>query len=357
VSGAGSNGLRRLPKRRHLSWTVSLGLLIVLFIFGAIRFPGFVSGQVVLDLFVDNAYLIVLAVGMTFVVISGGLDLSVGSVLGLSTVIAAALLRAHWSPGAVIIVVLLVGSALGLLVGLGIHYLSIQPFVATLISMFFARGLCYVLSPDSIAISDPFFLGMAQAQLPVGFGLEVSPSVPVALLVVLAGVLVLHWTMFGRTVYAVGNGGRAASLMGVPVARTVVLVYVISGFCAALAGILFSFYTLSGYSLTGVGLELDTIAAVVIGGTVLSGGSGYLWGSILGVLVLGTVNALITFDGTLGTWWSKIIAGALLLVFVLVQRLVLRRRRADSGGSKPEEPGARARAWASDVGRGGLRDG
>jgi galactofuranose transport system permease protein len=318
---------RYFPGTRTGSLVVTLGLLVLMFAGGSLRYANFFSGQVVLNLLVDNSFLVVLAVGMTFVILTGGLDLSVGSVVGLTTVIAAVLLRAGWPPAVVIVVMLLVGSLLGLLMGLAIHFFEIQPFIATLAGMFLARGLCYVISPSAISISDPFFVSMAQTQLAVGFGLTITPSVIVALAVVAIAVFVLHYTRLGRTVYAIGNGGQSALLMGLSVTRTRVLVYVISGSCASIAGVLFTFYTLSGDSTTGVGMELDAIAAVVIGGTILTGGSGYVLGSLLGVLVLGLISTLISFDGTLSAWWAQILTGALLLIFVLLQRLVIARKR------------------------------
>ena len=318
---------RFLLNSRVGSVVVTLGLLVLMFAGGSLRYANFFSGQVILNLFVDNSFLIVLSVGMTFVILTGGLDLSVGAVVGLTTVIAAVALRAGWPPTAVIVIMLLVGSTLGLLMGLAIHFFEIQPFIATLAGMFLARGLCYVISPNAISISDPFFVTMAQTQLPVGLGLSITPSVLVAIVVVGVGIFVLHYTRMGRTVYAIGNGGQSALLMGLAVTRTRVLVYVISGFCAALAGVLFTFYTLSGSSTTGIGMELDAIAAVVIGGTILTGGSGFVLGSMLGVLVLGLINAIINFDGTLSAWWAQILTGALLLIFVLLQRLIIARKR------------------------------
>lgn len=312
---------------RYVSVLVTLGLLIAMFIAGSARYRGFASGQVVLNLFVDNAFLIVLAVGTTFVIITGGIDLSIGSVVALSTMIAASLLRAGWPPLLVILIVLATGATLGLLVGLVIHYFDIQPFIATLAAMFLARGLCYVISLDSISISNPFFVAMAQTRIPLGPELQITPSVIVAVIVVIIAFVVLHYTRMGRTVYAIGNGGQSAMLMGLPVTRTRILVYVISGFCAALGGVLFTFYTLSGYSLTAVGMELDAIAAVVIGGTILTGGSGYVLGSVLGVLVLGLIQTIISFEGTLSSWWTKIVIGALLLLFVILQRLFVARKR------------------------------
>jgi len=332
--GAGKRGLagaltysRYLPSPRYASVLATLVLLVVTFGIGSARYRGFFSGQVVLNVFIDNAFLIVLAVGMTFVILTGGIDLSVGSVVAMSTMIAASLLRAGWAPPAVILVVLVVGVTLGLLVGLVIYYFDIQPFIATLAAMFLARGLCYVISTDSISIDNPFFVEMANARLPLGPGLRISPSVIVALVVVLIAFLVLHYTRTGRTVYAIGNGGQSAMLMGLPVRRTKILVYAISGLCSSIAGVLFTFYTLSGYSLTAVGMELDAIAAVVIGGTLLTGGSGFVLGSVLGVLVLGVIQTIISFEGTLSSWWTRIVIGALLLVFILLQRVLTPRRR------------------------------
>jgi galactofuranose transport system permease protein len=322
----------RAPRRLFIasragSTIVSIGLLVVLFAGGSLRYPGFFSGQVALNLLVDNSFLVVLAVGMTFVVLTGGLDLSVGSVVGLASVVGAVLLRAGFPAPIVIIVMILIGCTMGLLVGLAIQFFDFQPFVATLIAMFLGRGLCYVISPTAISINDPFFVTMAQAQLPVGFGLVISPSVIIALIVVAVGIFVLHYTRTGRTIYAIGGSDQSAVLMGLSVGRTRVLVYVISGFCAAVAAVLFSFYTLSGDSTTGIGMELDAIAAVVIGGTILTGGSGYVLGSLFGVLVLGVIGSIISFDGTLSTWWAQILTGALLLFFVLLQRLVIARKR------------------------------
>jgi ribose/xylose/arabinose/galactoside ABC-type transport system permease subunit len=196
-----------------------------------------------------------------------------------------------------------------------------------LAAMFLARGLCYVISLDSISITEPWFTAMAQTRIPLAQGLSISPSVIVAAVVVVVAFGVLHYSRLGRTVYAIGGGEHSAMLMGLPVPRTKVLVYVISGFCSGVAGILFTFYTLSGYSLTAVGMELDAIAAVVIGGTLLTGGYGFVLGSLLGVLLLGVIQTIISFEGTLSSWWTKIVIGSLLLVFIVLQRLLTARRR------------------------------
>ncbi|MDT7581857.1 MAG: galactofuranose transport system permease protein, partial [Pseudonocardiales bacterium] len=246
-------------------------------------------------------------------------------VVALSGVLAAKLLAGGWSPVPVMALVLVMGVGLGLAMGVVIHYLEIQPFIVTLAGMFLARGLCYVISVESIPIRDPLFTAIAQAAIPLPGDTFISPSVIVAVVVVAVAAYVLHATRFGRSVYAVGGNAHSAMLMGLPVARTRVGVYAISGFCSALGGLLFTFYSLSGYSLAAVGTELDAIAATVIGGTLLSGGVGLVVGSLLGVLVLGLIQTFISFEGTLSSWWTKIVIGALLLLFVVLQRVFVRR--------------------------------
>jgi simple sugar transport system permease protein len=310
---------------RYAPTLATVGLFIAMFAVGAGVYPSFLSGQVFLNLFIDNTFLIVLAVGMTFVILTGGIDLSVGAVVALSMMVSATLLQQGWNAGAVIVLVLLIGGGLGLLMGLIIQYFDIQPFIVTLAGMFLARGLCYVISLDSIPVTEGFFTGMAQAQIPLAGDLFVSPGVLLALGIVAIAFFVLHHTRFGRTVYAIGGNEHSAMLMGLPVKTTKILVYSLSGLCSAIAGILFSFYSLSGYSLAAQGMELDAIAAVVIGGTLLTGGTGYVLGSVVGVLVLGIVQTFIAYDGTLSSWWTKIVIGGLLLVFILLQRLFARK--------------------------------
>uniref|UniRef100_UPI003F498557 galactofuranose ABC transporter, permease protein YjfF n=1 Tax=Paenarthrobacter nicotinovorans TaxID=29320 RepID=UPI003F498557 len=310
---------------RHAPTLATLGLFLAMFAIGSGMYPSFLSGQVLLNLFIDNTFLIVLAVGMTFVILTGGIDLSVGAVVALSMMVAASLLEAGWNPTSVIVLVLVIGGGLGTLMGLAIQYFDIQPFIVTLAGMFLARGLCYVISLDSIPINEPFFTSMAQARIPLSEELFISPGVLIALAVVAMAFFVLHHTRFGRTVYAIGGNEHSATLMGLNVKSTKVAVYTISGLCSAVAGILFSFYSLSGYSLAGQGLELDAIAAVVIGGTLLTGGTGFVLGSVIGVLVLGIVQTFIAYDGTLSSWWTKIVIGGLLLAFILLQRLFSRR--------------------------------
>jgi ribose/xylose/arabinose/galactoside ABC-type transport system permease subunit len=151
------------------------------------------------------------------------------------------------------------------------------------------------------------------------------------LVVFLVGILIAHRTRFGADVYALGGGTATARLMGVPIGRTTVMIYALSGFLTGLSGIVFSLYTSAGYSLATVGVELDAIAAVVIGGTLLTGGSGFVAGTLIGILIQGLIQTYITFDGSLSSWWTKILIGLLLFAFILLQKALIllsdRRRR------------------------------
>ncbi|PIG27914.1 monosaccharide ABC transporter membrane protein (CUT2 family) [Janthinobacterium sp. 35] len=321
-------GLLHTP---YFTSLVTVLLLVVMLGLGGAAYPGLLSTQVIFNLLIDNAFLLVIAVGMTFVIVSGGIDLSVGSVLALSTMIAAWLLNvAHWPPILVIVTVLALGAVFGASMGALIHYFKLQPFIVTLAGMFLARGLCYLISINSITIDDPLFVAMSQTQLQF-LGGFVSPGVVIAVLTLLLAIWLAHATPFGRAVYAIGGNEQSALMMGLPVGRTKVFIYAFSGFCAALGGVLFSFYMLSGYGLHAQGTELDAIAAVVIGGTLLSGGYGYVAGALSGVLVLGTIQTLIAFDGTLSSWWTKIVIGGLLFVFCVVQRLMAMGQKHTNG--------------------------
>ena len=313
------------PRDKYLPVLGTVALLAVMYGIGAARYDGFSDTQVLLNIFVDNAFLLVVAVGMTLVILTGGIDLSVGSVVALSTMLAASLMQQGWPALTVLPLVLAAGALLGATMGAIIHYFEIQPFIVTLAGMFFARGLCYTISTDSIPITDQLWTSIAQTRFRVA-GLFVSPGVVVALAVLLLGIYLMHQTRFGRTVYAIGGSEQSAVLMGLPVARTKVLVYTVSGLCSALGGILMSFYTLSGSGVQAIGLELDAIAAVVIGGTLLTGGSGYLVGTLLGVLVLGVIQTIIIFQGTLSSWWTKIVIGVLLFIFIVLQRVLGARK-------------------------------
>nr|WP_308128967.1 galactofuranose ABC transporter, permease protein YjfF [Actinoplanes polyasparticus] len=315
------------PNTKHIPVLATLALLIVMYSIGVYNYESFGDTQVFLNIFVDNAFLLVVAVGMTFVILTGGIDLSVGAVIALTTTVAATLLTAGWPAGVVLPLVLLIGTVMGLGMGAVIHFFKVEPFIATLAGMFLARGLALLIDRNSIPITNDFWTQIAQKRFRFDDGVFISLNVVIAAIVVLIAALVLAWTRFGRNVYAIGGNADSALLMGLPVGRTRIAVYTLSGFCASLGGVLYSFYTSSGYSLHGQGLELDAIAAVVIGGVLLTGGSGYVLGTVLGVLVLGLIQTIITFQGDLNSWWTRIVVGILLFAFIVLQRLVTRKAK------------------------------
>ncbi|MDQ0900945.1 MULTISPECIES: galactofuranose ABC transporter, permease protein YjfF [unclassified Paenibacillus] len=308
-------------KRQYIPILVTIGLFALMFTIGSFRYTGFFSLQVILNLLIDNAFLLIAAVGMTFVIVSGGIDLSVGSMIALTTMVSASLVQAGWPPQLVIPLVLTIGSLFGWGMGAVIHYFKIQPFIVTLAGMFLARGLCYVISINTITIDNAFYTSVAQTKVNLPGQNFISISVIIAMLVVFLGIYMAHYTRFGRNTYALGGSEQSSLLMGLPVGRTKMTVYMFSGFCSALAGVVFTFYMLSGYGLHAMGMELDAIAAVVIGGTLLTGGVGYIVGTFFGVLIQGVIQTIISFEGTLSSWWTKIVIGILLFMFILLQRL------------------------------------
>ena len=324
----GSPAARRRPllNPKYLPLATTVSLFMAMATFGSVAYNGFFSAQVFMNLLIDNAFLIVVAIGMTFVILSGGIDLSVGSVIALTTMVSAALVEHRgWSPLAVIPLVLCMGTAFGAFMGFLIERFRLQPFIVTLAGMFLARGLCYLISVDSISITNAWYAEVSEMRIPLWADASLSVSALMAVGVLLAAMFTAHCTGFGRAVYAIGGSEHSARLMGLPVRATLIGVYTLSGFCSALAGVIFTFYMLSGYGLHAVGLELDAIAAVVIGGTLLTGGVGYMAGTLFGVLMLGIIQTLISFDGTLSSWWTRIVVGVLLFVFCLLQRFFTAR--------------------------------
>jgi simple sugar transport system permease protein len=302
--------------RRHLPVLITVGYLICL-----AQFPSFASTRVIGNLLTDNAFLGIVAVGMTFVILSGGIDLSVGSVIAFTGVFLAVTIEKYGlNPYLAFVLVLGIAALFGAGMGFLIHTFQLPAFIVTLAGMFLARGLCFVLTTDSIPINAPAYGQITDIAFGLPGGGRLTFIAMVMLLTFAVGIVVAHFTRFGANVYALGGNRTSAELMGVPVGRTTIRIYMLSSFLAALAGIVFSFYTSAGYSLAATGVELDTIAAVVIGGTLLTGGYGTIIGTLVGVLIQGLIQTYITFEGTLSSWWTKIAIGALLFAFIVLQR-------------------------------------
>ncbi|NLE71894.1 MAG: sugar ABC transporter permease YjfF [Actinomycetales bacterium] len=312
---------------RRAPWAPTIAAVVILLILlvGAEAFlrGDFITARNLSALLLDNAYLLVLAVGMTFVILTGGIDLSVGSVMAFTGILGAQLISSGVPVAVAVPVMLAGGAAVGLLIGVLVQYFDVQPFIASLAGLFLARGLAFVVSLSSIKVEDAGILWLQSNRIRLG-DWYVTPTGIIALVVVALAAFVLHLTRFGRTVYAIGGSEQSARLMGLDVGRTKVAVYVISGFCGGLAGLMLTAYSGAGYPRNGIGTELDAIAAVVIGGTLLTGGRGYVAGSLIGVMVFGTIKTIISFMGAEQSW-MQIIVGALLLLFIVVQRGIVAR--------------------------------
>ncbi len=313
----------------HGPLLTTVAIFALAYVIGGQLYPAMQKPQVFFNLFINNGSLLIVSIGMTFVILTGGIDLSVASVIALTTVASAVLLQVGLPPLVVMPLMLLMGTAFGFVLGAIIHFLKVQPFVVTLMGSFFARGMAYIISLTSVTIRDPFYNSLALTPIYIPFvpNAYVYSYALVGPALFLVTIYLAFFTRFGRTVYAIGNNEQSARLMGLPVGRTKITVYAFSGFCSALAGIVWSIALLSGYGRYAPSMELDAIASVVMGGTMLTGGVGNVVGTLFGVLINGTIVSLLQFNGTLSSWWTRIGVGALTLVFIGIQSLFYVRRK------------------------------
>lgn len=320
---------------RYGSLLLTFAVFVLVYFVGSQMYPAMQKPQVFFNLFINDSSLLLVSIGMTMVILSGGggIDLSVGGVIALTGTASAALLRSGVSPYIVLPLMIVMGVALGGLMGWIIQYLKVQPFIATLMGLFFARGMAYIISLTSVTITNDVYKTFALTPIHIPFipKAYVYPTTLVGPIMLLVAVYLSFFTRFGRTIYAMGNNEQSARLMGLPVARTKVMVYAFSGLCSALAGIVFSMSLLAGYGQHATGMELDSIAAVVIGGTSLSGGVGNVIGTLFGVLIHGTIVSILQFNGTLSSWWTRIGVGVLTLIAIGIQSIFfIRASRARS---------------------------
>ena len=317
---------------RYGSLLLTLAVFLIVYIVGGQLYPAMRKPQVFFNLFINDSSLLLVSIGMTMVILSGGggIDLSVGGMIALVSTASAALLRGGMSPYLVLPLMIMLGVTLGALMGWIIQYLKVQPFIATLMGLFFARGMAYIISLTSVTITNEVYKTFALTPIHIPFiKAYIYPTTVVGPIMLLVAVYLSFFTRFGRTIYAMGNNEQSALLMGLPVARTKITVYAFSGFCSALAGIVFSMSLLAGYGQFATGMELDSIAAVVIGGTSLSGGVGNVIGTLLGVLIHGTIVSVLQFNGTLSSWWTRIGVGVLTLIAIGIQSIfTLRTKRS-----------------------------
>jgi galactofuranose transport system permease protein len=298
-------------------------VLILVVVVSALAFDNFLTEQNLENIVLQGAFLGLIVVGMTFVIISGGIDLSVGSMLGLGGIIAAQSVQVFW-PLALILPPLLCG-VIGFGNGLLIAKAKMAPFIVTLAGLLGIRGLALALANERpIGIdSSSLFAWFGQGQV---FGIAV-PIVFVIVAFALGG-LVLARTGYGRVIFAIGGSEESARLMGLPVDRTKIIAYTVSGSLAGLSGALLAARLSAGDPNAGLAWELDAISAVVVGGTLLTGGAGSISGSLAGVLLLSILQNLINQVGTLGSYAQQVVSGFFLIVVVVAQAYLTRKERS-----------------------------
>ena len=318
---------------------ITVILFIVMYAAGCIVYSdkGFTHLQTFLNILINNAGLICITAGMTCVMLTGGIDISVGSVVAMDCMFLAVGME-HWglkSP-VLMLLVLLIGVVFGIVQGYCIAYLEIQPFIVTMAGMFFARGMTAVICTDQVSIvSDALFVKLSNMKLNIPFNIGayenkkgilqvpyVRIKVVIALLVVLLIFLMLKYTKFGRSIYAVGGNSQSATLMGLDVRKTKMKTYILASFLASIGGICYCLNTMCGTTTQASGLEMDAISSAVIGGTLLTGGVGNVGGSLVGVMINGTISTLVKSHGKLVSSWANIVTAILLCFFIVLQAIL-----------------------------------
>ena len=297
-------------------------VLLLVVVAASIQFENFLTARNLENVALQGAFLGLIVVGMTFVIISGGIDLSVGSQLALGGVLAA--LTVGTSPVLAILLPILVCGALGLGQGVLIAKAKMAPFIVTLAGLLGIRGLVLALADNQpVAIDNTSaFIWFGQGEI-----LGLTAPIVFMILAFIVGAVALTRTRYGQAIFAIGGSEESARLMGVAVDRTKILAYTTSGALAGLAGALLAARSGAGQHLAGTGWELDAISAVVVGGTLLTGGAGTLSGSFAGVLLLAIFQNLINQLGTLGSYAQQFVTGTFLIIVVLVQAYLTRKQK------------------------------
>ncbi len=324
-----SQGMSTTWKRAWsiLRQQVPLLVLILLFIFASVRYDGFLSDYNLTTFFSYNTIFVLLALGQTFVIMTGGIDISVGSQAALCAVVAARMSQYGLFPA--LIAVIIVGTLTGAINGWAITRLRIPPFIVTLATQIGVRGLALIVSSNATISADsnndfPNIYGNSFLGIPIPVWMLLAAFV--------LAVVVLNYTRFGRRVLAIGGNEEATRLMGMPVDRTKMLVYILNGIMAGLAGLLLASETFAGNPNEAVGWELNAIAAVIVGGTLLTGGKGSIFGSLVGALLLGLILNILNFENgygwiTLSSYWETVIRGAFLFIVVILQTRLSQQKK------------------------------
>lgn len=323
----------------NLLLLITVLLFIVMYAAGCVIYAdkGFTHVQTFLNVLITNAALIVVAAGMTCVMLTGGIDISVGSLIAMDCMLLAVGMG-KWKVGAIpmILLILAIGIVFGFVQGYLVGYMEIQPFIVTMAGMFFARGMTAVISTEQLSITqqdNALFYSWANAKinLPAFLGYTnkkgktivpfIRPTVIIALIVLVVIFIMLKRTRFGRSLYAVGGNETASKMMGLDVRKTKLKAYILSSFLCSIGGILYCLNTMAGAVRQALGFEMDAIASAVIGGTLLTGGVGNVFGSFVGVLINGTISTLVHSNGKLLSSWTNIATAALLCLFIILQSI------------------------------------
>lgn len=337
------NKLKQLKNRLNgniFLLIITVVLFVAMYAAGMVVFAdkGFAKPQMFLNLFITDAGLLVAAMGLTIVMIAGGIDISVGSVTALVCMVTAVSLEKYGMNAYVTILIALgIGLAFGVVQGFLVSYMEIQPFIVTLAGLFFGRGMTSIVSVDMISITNELFLTWAKYKIYLPFGsynkkgvflpAYIYPTVVIALTIWVLIMILMKFTKFGRSIYAVGGNQQSALMMGLNVKKIKFQAYVLDGLLASIGGYLVCLNSCAGFVEQAKGMEMDAISSAVIGGTLLSGGVGTPFGTLFGVLIKGTISSLITTQGTLSSWWVRIVLSALLCFFIILQSVFARMKK------------------------------
>lgn len=328
----------------NLLLTITIVVFFLMYI-GAVLFQGkgFTKPQTFFNILNANAALIILACGMSIVMITGGIDISVGGVTALVSMCCAVYLDYHNGNVAVsMLIALLIGLGYGLVQGFLVAYLDIQPFIVSLAGMFFARGMTTIVNTNPFNVANESFVALKETRIVVpGMGsvnklgnyvdAYVEIGVIVALIIVILMFCLLRWTSLGRSFYAVGGNKQSALMLGINVKRTKFLSHMICSTLAGIGGYVYFLHVGSGAATHAQGAEMNAIASSIIGGTMLTGGVGNIIGTFFGVLSLSTIQNIVSSAGLDQAWWTGITIAAMLCIFLVVQSVVMARKKRAQG--------------------------
>lgn len=334
-----ADGSSRRMSDQNLLLTITVAVFLLMYICAVVFLgSGFLKPQTFFNILNENAALIILSCGMSLVMITGGIDISVGMLTALVCMSCA--VNLDYNGGNVmtsILIALGIGTAFGLVQGYLIAYLEIQPFIVTLAGMFFAKGMTTIVNATQFNVANEEFQALKSVRITVpGMGsynklgnyvpAYVEIGVIVALIVVAALFAVLRWTRLGRGFYAIGGNSQSANMLGINVKRTKFLAYLLCGILAGIGGFVYFLHVGSGSPSHASGAEMNAIASSIIGGTMLSGGSGNIIGTFFGVLSLSTIKNIVSSLGLDDAWWTNITVAAMICLFLVVQSVVLSKK-------------------------------